>query len=277
MELPLWLRCPSGSAVPVAPLCRDALHLPQAFTTGWEPLRGTLCSEPVSDKRGGRVAAKGTGSVHYPCQPLCPPAGHSRLAGASRAHRWGWQLGFHGRFRPALVLSLHQAAPKYCPCLGSTVAVALTESGLPAPYAPSPSCRAALGCECYSQNTPRATAPKTASEWLLPGSQSLRVLLTLAQCCPCGASLGCLGARRVLGSSILSPPLLPSWEMEPMMPTPWRCQHLGSASTSAVPAALPTPAQDCTGSLSPKRARVGEEGEAPWGRQDPGTACSPSG
>lgn len=144
--------------------------------------------------------------------------------------------------------------------------MALTESGLPAPYTPSPSCRAALGCECYSQNTPRATAPKTASEWLLPGSQSLRVLLTLAQCCPCGASLGCLGARRVLGSSILSPPLLPSWEMEPTMPTPWRCQHLGSASTSAVPAALPTPAQDCTGSLSPKRARVGEEGEAPWGR-----------
>lgn len=111
--------CPSGSAVP------GCLHLLQAFAPGWEPLRGILCSEPVADKRGRRVTAKGIGSaqLHYPSQPLSPLAGHSRLAGASRAHRWVWQLGFLGHLQPALVLSLHQAAPKYCLSLRSTVAV----------------------------------------------------------------------------------------------------------------------------------------------------------
>lgn len=43
---------------------------------GLEPLRGILCSEPVSDKRGRRVTAKGIGSAHVYCpgQLLCPPA-----------------------------------------------------------------------------------------------------------------------------------------------------------------------------------------------------------
>lgn len=175
-------------------------------------------SEPVSDKHGRRVTAKGIGSaqLHYPSQLLCPPAGHSRLAGASRAHTWGWQLGFLGHLQPALVLSLHQAALKYCLSLGSTVAVALNQD-----------CRlftsrrrAAVQCWAGS------ATPKTSSEWLLPGSQSLRVLLTLAQCCPCSASLG------HLDSSILAPtpsPHLGRWNP--------KCLFLGDASTLAMPAA----------------------------------------
>lgn len=208
---------PSDFAVP------GCLHLLQAFARGWEPLRGILCSEPATDKHGRRVTAKGIGSaqLHYPGQPLCPLARHSCLECPQMGVAAGlpWTLTTRRCTEPASGCS--QNAPKFS-------AAALNQNcQLLTPHRRAAMC---LGLVCYSQNTLGATAPETPAEWLLPGSQSLRVLLTLAQRCPCNASLGHVGIRRVLGSSVLAPS--PSPLLRRRNP---RC--LDDANTLAVPAA----------------------------------------
>lgn len=159
-----------GVELSQALLSQAALHLPQAFTRGWGPLRGILCLEPVSDKRGRRSLPRALLSSAIPasrCFLLLDTStclGHpvSTDGGSSWA-----SLGTHH-------LPLYGACIRLLPGTACPLGAVwqwhwVRTAGSSRPIA---ELGAVLGWECCSQNTLRDTAPSTALARLLPGTQS---------------------------------------------------------------------------------------------------------